>query len=42
VTEAAARPVVATWMRVAVNYVVPFAVSSIGYLAPSTRAPAQP
>jgi hypothetical protein len=25
---------VATWMRVAVNYVVPFVVSSIGYLAP--------
>ncbi len=25
---------VATWLRVGVNYVVPFIVSSIGYLAP--------
>ncbi len=25
---------VATWIRVAVNYLVPFIVSSVGYLAP--------
>lgn len=25
---------VASWIRVAVNYVVPFLVSSVGYLAP--------
>ena len=25
---------VATWMRVGVNYIVPFVVSSVGYLAP--------
>lgn len=27
----------ATWLRVATNYVVPFVVSSVGYLAPSRR-----
>ncbi len=27
-------PSVATWLRVGVNYLVPFVVSSIGYLAP--------
>jgi len=25
---------VATWLRIGVNYLVPFVVSSIGYLAP--------
>ncbi len=29
----------ATWVRVGVNYVVPFVVSSIGYLAPFRRRP---
>jgi hypothetical protein len=27
----------ATWLRVGINYLVPFIVSSIGYLAPSRR-----
>ncbi|HUX03416.1 MAG TPA: nitrate/nitrite transporter NrtS [Acidimicrobiales bacterium] len=27
----------AAWIRIATNYVVPFFVSSIGYLAPSRR-----
>ena len=31
---AAGHAGVTTWVRVAVNYVVPFIVSSIGYLAP--------
>lgn len=29
----------ATWLRVAVNYLVPFCVASIGYLAACRRAP---
>jgi hypothetical protein len=28
---------VATWLRLATNYVVPFLVSSVGYLAPFRR-----
>lgn len=32
---------VATWIRVAVNYLVPFIVSSIGYLAPFRRRDAE-
>ena len=32
--------VAATWVRVAVNYVVPYTVASVGYLAPfRVRAP---
>ena len=27
----------ATWLRIGTNYVVPFVVSSIGYLAPARR-----
>ena len=31
---AAGHASIATWIRVAVNYLVPYIVSSIGYLAP--------
>lgn len=31
-----------TWVRVAVNYLVPFFVSSIGYLAPFRRRVSRP
>ena len=32
----------ATWIRVAVNYLVPYTVASIGYLAPFRVAKPQP
>lgn len=35
---AAGDATAATWIRAAVNYLVPFVVSSIGYLAPFRRS----
>ncbi len=36
---AAAHATAATWIRVGVNYLVPYVVSSIGYLAPFRMRP---
>ena len=37
ITDGNATP--ATWVRVAVNYVVPFLVSSVGFLSACRRRP---